>query len=77
MNEKEAWGQAFENGRQQGDKDGYERGLREAVRHGRWLIDPDGYYPYCSGCREEPKGGVMTNYCPNCGARMDGGVDHD
>lgn len=35
MTEKEAWGQAFENGRQQGDAEGYARGLREAVKHGR------------------------------------------
>lgn len=42
------------------------------VRHGRWKISCDGYYPYCSVCREEPKGGTMTPYCPNCGARMDG-----
>ena len=43
------------------------------VKHGRWLINPDGYYPYCSECKAEPKGGEMTNYCPNCGAKMDGG----
>ena len=42
------------------------------VKHGRWLINTDGYYPYCSECRNEPKGGHMTDYCPNCGAKMDG-----
>ncbi len=42
------------------------------VRHGRWIICCDGYYPYCSECRNEPQGREMTNYCPNCGARMDG-----
>lgn len=42
------------------------------VMHGRWLINSDGYYPYCSECKEEPKHGEMTHYCPNCGARMDG-----
>ena len=44
------------------------------VVHGRWLINSDGYYPYCSVCKEEPKNGIMTHYCPNCGARMDGEV---
>ncbi len=40
-------------------------------RHGRWLICCDGYYPYCSECKREPKGGEMTKYCPNCGTIMD------
>ena len=43
----------------------------EPVRHGRWLINSDGYYPYCSVCKEEPKSGIMTHYCPNCGCKMD------
>lgn len=43
------------------------------VVHGRWIISSDGYYPYCSECKEEPKHGEMTNYCPNCGAKIDGG----
>ncbi|MBQ5824773.1 MAG: hypothetical protein IIW48_08205 [Clostridia bacterium] len=38
----------------------------------QWIICPDGYYPYCSGCNEEPQGGAMTRFCPNCGARMTG-----
>ena len=41
------------------------------VVRGRWIISSDGYYPYCSECKEEPKYGEMTNYCPNCGAKMD------
>lgn len=44
----------------------------EPVKHGRWLICCDGYYPYCSSCKKEPQGRGMTGYCPNCGARMDG-----
>ena len=44
------------------------------VVHGRWVICSDGYYPYCSECKEEPKHGEMTKYCPNCGAKMDGGT---
>lgn len=43
----------------------------EPVRHGRWIISSDGYYPYCWDCKARPKGGNMTKYCPNCGARMD------
>lgn len=41
------------------------------VRHGRWIISSDGYYPYCGDCKARPKGGNMTKYCPNCGAKMD------
>ena len=42
---------------------------------GKWVVCSDGYYPYCSECKEEPKGGAMTNYCPNCGAVMQGVKD--
>lgn len=41
-------------------------------RHGHWAICSDGYYPYCSECKEEPKNGVMSDFCPKCGAKMDG-----
>ena len=45
----------------------------ESLRaRGKWLICSDGYYPYCSECKKEPKGGNMTSYCPNCGAKMEG-----
>ena len=37
---------------------------------GTWEISCDGYYPYCSECKTEPQDGEMTNYCPNCGAKM-------
>ncbi len=40
--------------------------------HGHWIISCDGYYPYCSECTKEPPGKEMTDYCPNCGAKMDG-----
>ena len=39
---------------------------------GQWLINSDGYYPYCSTCKNEPKSRTMTDYCPNCGAYMKG-----
>lgn len=35
-----------------------------------WVICCDGYYPFCSGCGEEPPGLEMSRYCPNCGRRM-------
>lgn len=43
----------------------------EPMRHGHWIICSDGYYPYCSKCKQEPSGKNMTNYCSNCGAKMD------
>ena len=44
------------------------------VRHGRWgNYDPylDGYR--CSCCKLVHRS--CTAYCPNCGAKMDGGAD--
>ena len=43
------------------------------VVHSKWEICCDGYYPYCLNCKAEPPGREMTKYCPNCGAKMDGG----
>lgn len=43
-------------------------------RMGKWLINSDGYYPYCSECKAEPKSGEMTDFCPKCGAKMEGFV---
>ena len=40
----------------------------------RWLINSDGYYPYCSACMAEPEDGKMTDFCPSCGARMEGKI---
>lgn len=86
MTDQEAWAQAFENGRQQGDKEGYERGLREAVRHGRWKpyheadIGYDEYGVRCSNCGfevEDHEVKFVMRYCPKCGAKMDGGTNHD
>ena len=44
-------------------------------KHGRWLINCDGYYPYCSRCGHEP--GKMTKYCGGCGAEMDRGAGNE
>lgn len=44
----------------------------EEMVHARWEINSDGYSPYCSHCKTEPKNGVMSKRCPECGAKMDG-----
>jgi len=44
--------------------------IRSWKKKGRWLINSDGYYPYCSECMHEPKSGNMTDFCPSCGAEM-------
>ena len=43
------------------------------VRHGKWTHKPDVYgVVYCSECNYELHAN-STSFCPNCGARMDGG----
>lgn len=51
------------------------------VRHGEWKIKTDDYdceYMMCSCCKEEfypvdeDTVDATPNYCPNCGAKMDG-----
>lgn len=49
----------------------------EPVRHGRWISDGDGYHwTYnCSICawKDGYPFNERHNFCPNCGAKMDGG----
>lgn len=49
--------------------------------HGEWLLRHEGHGHYweCSVCHKNPCIYVTkdTNYCPNCGAKMDGGTDND
>ena len=46
----------------------------EPVRHGEWkyIKTPRGVSVKCSECRKFPPC-FMADYCPNCGAKMDGG----
>ena len=75
MTENEAWGQAFENGRKVGDAEGYARGKAEAVKPGRWIdLEPEIGLFACSECDHRILR-AKCNYCPNCGARMDGDGD--
>ena len=50
------------------------------VRHGKWVdaypdIEPNPMFMYgiCSECGFEQGISKYLNYCPNCGAKMDGG----
>lgn len=45
----------------------------DPVVHGRWIMHDDefGLTCECSACHIETMGD--GNYCPNCGAKMDGG----
>ena len=48
------------------------------VQHGMWIYHPDDLFPgdstqECSHCHEEEYVTLCNeNYCPNCGAKMDG-----
>ena len=43
------------------------------VRHGRW-VDTDSEFAQCALCKYPVYAAWnATNYCPNCGAKMDGG----
>lgn len=49
------------------------------VVHGRWITRKGKWFSYfqCSVCGEKisyptADGKALTNYCPNCGAKMDG-----
>ena len=45
------------------------------VVHGQWALYPDWRYLRCSNCKvefEEAYFPKTKNYCPNCGAKMDG-----
>ena len=61
----------YKNGR----KDGYAEALEAESKHGKWIDTPNYYQRWkCSLCGCHTRDAV-PNYCPNCGARMDGGED--
>lgn len=66
----------YERGYQDGRSAGYRQAESEK-RKGRWLINSDGYYPYCSACLSEPENRKMTDYCPKCGAYMKAEAEDD
>lgn len=43
------------------------------VLHGKWVFGGDGCV-ICSECNEEESNDNHRKYCPNCGAKMDGGI---
>ena len=43
------------------------------VVHGRWETTPASHLLYCSACDAILEYQQRHNYCPNCGAKMDGG----
>ena len=48
------------------------------VVHARWIpfhSEAAGDIQYCSACKIGFAG--KTDFCPHCGAKMDGGVDHE
>ena len=64
---------------------GYLRAIPAAdvveVKHGEWEIDDDGYVR-CSLCHQKtPLYNIelveLTDYCPYCGAKMDGGKNDE
>ena len=47
------------------------------VRHGRWIASHDEFCA-CSICKYPVYAGRnQTNYCPNCGAKMDGAEERE
>ena len=75
MNEHDILEQMYNNGYEKGYEDGYRDGKENSVSEAVWIINPDGYYPYCNHCYYEPERPSTnkdnrTPYCPNCGFKM-------
>lgn len=76
--EKELYGEKSGTGCE--DCGSCEAGIRP--KKGHWVINSDGYFPYCSYlycsiCHNEPGNGKMTSYCPECGAYMKAEAEDD
>lgn len=56
------------------DEDMQIEALQTEPKHGKWEESPTGWIA-CSVCGNEPPSetNIATDYCPNCGAKMDGG----
>lgn len=55
-------------------------GKSEEVKHGYWLSaghDAYTHYRRCSVCKRTIGNIPKYSFCPNCGAKMDGGEDND
>lgn len=71
---------AYQDGYNDGYNDGYQAGEYGAIRHGRWeewwpgdcalILTEEEMLWMCSDC--SAKVSNKSNFCPNCGARMDG-----
>ena len=69
-----SWGQAYEEASD--IVDNAPTIEAEPVRHGKWeYIGGYGYQHRCSKCFM--CAGYRTNYCPNCGAKMDEHLSYD
>lgn len=56
----------------------------EPVRHGRWIVHTTWHGMFglinseCSECKFDRNGDLSSwQFCPHCGAKMDGGVDNN
>lgn len=50
----------------------------EPVEHGLWIRQQNSAYVFkCSACGFVFAGASIAKYCPNCGAKMDGGEAND
>lgn len=47
----------------------------DPVRHGEWKETNDPMFRACSVCGYLEWVGLWNNYCPECGAKMDGGEE--
>lgn len=55
--------------------------IEPEVPHGRWNYRHEDDWCYCTVCGTDAEGSdgecLETDYCPHCGAPMDGGDDND
>ena len=45
---------------------------KNEIKKAKWIIEPDGWYIYCSNCYYEPERaeGLYPLYCKRCGCEM-------